>query len=50
MKKTLLRVIAMVFISGIFASCTDEEIMPSDQLNNDNTIEANGVTKDDKGF
>lgn len=47
MKKNILRITAVLLLSGLFASCAEEEINPSDQLN---TSTKNGVAKDDKTF
>lgn len=47
MKKNVIRLTAVLLLSGLLASCAEEEINPSDQLN---TSTKNGVAKDDKGF
>ena len=47
MKKHLLKIALVLFVSGLFSACAEEEINPSDNLNAKNST---GVTKEDGGF
>ncbi|QSE96968.1 hypothetical protein [Fulvivirga lutea] len=47
MKKSLLKLLAVLMLTGTLYSCSEEEINPSDDLNSKKT---EGVTKDDGTF
>ncbi len=49
MKKTIFTLFAAIMLSGLFFSCAEEEITPSETLNTGEVV-GQGVQKDDKGF
>ncbi len=48
MKNNILKFAAILLLSGLLASCAEEEINPSDDLNAQR--KHSGVTQDDKKF
>ncbi len=48
MKSKVLIFVTALFLTGIFSSCSEEEINPNDSLNGE--VIGQGVQKDDPGF
>ena len=48
MKKNLQRFAAILLLTGLLSACSEEEIVPNDQLNSAQKKE--GVSQDDGGF